>query len=116
MDAVVFTASIFLLNILYMLNINYKLLVFYVLLSGQFFSSCSLSKTQEVQESGNPVVDGWYADPEGVVFDNRYWIFPTYSAPFEQQLFLDAFSSSDLVSWKKHSIFLSFLQHFVNIL
>ena len=100
MDAVVFTASIFLLNILYMLNINYKLLVFYVLLSGQFFSSCSLSKTQEVQESGNPVFDGWYADPEGVVFDNRYWIFPTYSAPFEQQLFLDAFSSSDLVSWK----------------
>ena len=90
-----------------MLNINYKLLVFYVLLSGQFFSSCSLSKTQEVQESGNPVFDGWYADPEGVVFDNRYWIFPTYSAPFEQQLFLDAFSSSDLVSWKKHSKILS---------
>ena len=107
MDAVVFTASIFLLNILHMPNINYKLLVFYVLLSGQFFSSCSLSKTQEVQESGNPVFDGWYADPEGVVFDNRYWIFPTYSAPFEQQLFLDAFSSSDLVSWKKHSKILS---------
>ena len=59
MDAVVFTASIFLLNILHMSNINYKLLVFYVLLSGQFFSSCSLSKTQEVQESGNPVFDGW---------------------------------------------------------
>ena len=22
--------------------------------------------------SGNPIVDGWYADPEGVVFDNEY--------------------------------------------
>ena len=56
------------------------------------YESCS--------RSGNPLFEGWYADPEGVVFDNRYWIFPTYSAPFEQQLFLDAFSSPDLVTWK----------------
>lgn len=83
-----------------MLNIKCKLLVFYVLLGGQFFSSCSLNNTKAVQESGNPLFEGWYADPEGVVFDNRYWIFPTYSAPFEQQLFLDAFSSPDLVTWK----------------
>ncbi len=73
--------------------VKYKLQVVSVLciVKWAIFSSCSLSKTQEVQESGNPVFDGWYADPEGVVFDNRYWIFPTYSAPFEQQLFLDAF-------------------------
>ena len=90
-----------------MLNIKCKLLVFYVLLGGQFFSSCSLNNTKAVQESGNPLFEGWYADPEGVVFDNRYWIFPTYSAPFEQQLFLDAFSSPDLVTWKKHSKILS---------
>lgn len=69
--------------------------------------ACRQNGKDKIQMSGNPVFDGWYADPEGVVFDNRYWIFPTYSAPFEQQLFLDAFSSSDLVSWKKHSKILS---------
>jgi beta-xylosidase len=50
----------------------------------------------------NPVIDGWYADPEGVIFDDQYWIFPTYSAKYRQQVHLDAFSSKDLVTWKKH--------------
>jgi beta-xylosidase len=50
----------------------------------------------------NPVFDGWYADPEAHVFDGRYWIYPTYSAPYDEQLFMDAFSSDDLVTWTKH--------------
>ena len=25
--------------------------------------------------------EGRYADPEGVVFGDTYWIYPTYSAP-----------------------------------
>jgi hypothetical protein len=53
--------------------------------------------------SGNPLFEGWYADPEAAVYDNKYWIFPTYSAPFEKQVFFDAFSSTDLVHWEKHS-------------
>jgi beta-xylosidase len=52
--------------------------------------------------SGNPIFPGWYADPEVVVFGKTYWIFPTYSAPYEQQRHLDAFSSTDLVNWTKH--------------
>lgn len=52
--------------------------------------------------SGNPVIDGWYADPEGAVLDGRYWIFPTFSAAYEEQVFFDAFSSADLVAWEKH--------------
>src|SRR5262247_2677587 len=52
--------------------------------------------------SGNPILPGWYADPEAHVFDGRYWIFPTYSAPYDQQTFMDAFSSKDLVAWQKH--------------
>ena len=52
--------------------------------------------------SGNPIFPGWYADPEGVVFKNRYWVFPTYSAPYNQQVFLDAFSSPDLTGWARH--------------
>lgn len=57
--------------------------------------------------SGNPVFEGWYADPEAVVYDNQYWIFPTYSAPFEKQTYIDAFSSEDLVNWEKHPRVLS---------
>src|SRR4051812_21774573 len=51
----------------------------------------------------NPVIDGWYADPEGVILGKQYWIYPTYSARYEKQVFLDAFSSKDMVHWKKHS-------------
>lgn len=53
--------------------------------------------------AANPVFPGWYADPEGVIFGNEYWIYPTYSAPYGEQVFLDAFSSPDLVTWNKHS-------------
>jgi hypothetical protein len=47
------------------------------------------------QSSGNPLFPGWYADPEGAVFDKQYWIYPTFSAPYNKQVFLDAFSSPD---------------------
>jgi beta-xylosidase len=60
-------------------------------------------KQSEVKmKSGNPVFPGWYADPEAVIFDSTYWIYPTYSDDFDKQVFMDAFSSSDLVNWKKH--------------
>ena len=52
--------------------------------------------------SGNPLFKGWYADPEATIFDKTYWVFPTYSAPYSKQVFMDAFSSSDLVHWEKH--------------
>ncbi|NIG55965.1 glycoside hydrolase family 43 protein [Chitinophaga sp. Cy-1792] len=55
-----------------------------------------------VKHSGNPIFPGWYADPEGVVFNKQYWVYPTFSAPYEQQVFFDAFSSPDLVHWTKH--------------
>ncbi|MCF0175321.1 MAG: family 43 glycosylhydrolase [Bacteroidales bacterium] len=66
--------------------------------------SCS-PKTSET--SGNPLWEGWYADPEGVVFGDECWIYPTYSHPYKEQLFMDAFSSSDLVHWTKHERVLS---------
>ena len=53
-------------------------------------------------QSGNPVIPGWYADPEAHVFRDQYWIYPTYSAPYGEQTFMDAFSSRDLVTWTKH--------------
>lgn len=54
-------------------------------------------------KKNNPVFPGWYADPEGTIFGKQYWIYPTFSAPYDQQVFLDAFSSPDLVNWTKHS-------------
>ncbi len=60
--------------------------------------SCSFAQTR----SGNPILPGWYADPEAHVFAGEYWIFPTYSTRYNQQTFMDAFSSPDLVSWTRH--------------
>lgn len=66
---------------------------------------CSLwvAAQKSPSKTGNPVFSGWYADPEGTIFQNKYWIYPTYSAPYDQQVFLDAFSSTDLVQWQKHA-------------
>lgn len=79
--------------------------------------------------AANPIVPGWYADPEIRIFNGRYWIYPTYSAdqgapdrskiftpaqqrmrarseliwePFLKSTFFNAFSSPDLVHWTKH--------------
>ena len=51
----------------------------------------------------NPIIPGWYADPEGIKYGDTYWVFPTYSAKYNEQVFLDAFSSKDLQTWEKHS-------------
>lgn len=76
----------------------------------------------------NPIVAGWYADPEIRVFGDRYWIYPTYSdhgetpdvsqhfneqqkklreqktvrPSYHFQTFFNVFSSPDLVHWTKH--------------
>ncbi len=66
--------------------------------------SCINKKNRHlaIETSKNPVFEGWYADPEGAIFENKYWIFPTYSAPYDEQVFMDAFSSEDLIKWTKH--------------
>ncbi len=65
-------------------------------------STTSFAQKEKNKKPGNPVFPGWYADPEGIIFDKTIWIYPTYSAPYEKQVFFDAFSSKDLVNWKKH--------------
>src|SRR5215211_4747335 len=65
------------------------------------FSFCLVSLGAFSQK--NPVIDGWYADPEGAIFNKQYWIYPTYSARYEKQVFLDAFSSKDMFNWQKHT-------------
>lgn len=78
---------------------------FFLALLVALVAACSnknLPSTSAKRTSGNPLFEGWYADPEGVILDNQYWIYPTYSAKYEKQVFLDAFSSNDLVTWEKH--------------
>lgn len=74
----------------------------YLLLVACLLMGAGQVDAKKKKTSGNPLFPGWYADPEGVVFNNEYWIYLTYSAPFDQQLFMDAFSSKDLVNWTKH--------------
>ncbi len=71
-------------------------------LSFIFLFLCISLFAQSQKQAGNPVFPGWYADPEGAIFNNEYWIFPTYSAPYNKQVFMDAFSSKDLTNWTKH--------------
>ena len=68
-----------------------------------FTITVSAQKNKQAVMSGNPVFPGWYADPEGIIFEKQFWIYPTYSAPYDKQVFFDAFSSPDLVKWTKHS-------------
>ncbi|TXD77671.1 glycoside hydrolase family 43 protein [Algoriphagus ratkowskyi] len=81
----------------------------YSLLAGSLALAfaCSSPKTTEKTEvpklSGNPIFEGWYADPEGIVFGDEYWVYPTFSAAYTDQLHFDAFSSKDLVTWEKHA-------------
>lgn len=62
---------------------------------------CSLSMLAQAKKN-NPVFEGWYADPEAIRIGSEYWIFPTYSAKYDEQVFFDAFSSKDLRTWTKH--------------
>ncbi len=56
-----------------------SLLFIFLLYSGSLFA-----QEQNIERAGNPVLDGWYADPEGAVFGDQYWIFPTFSAPYAE--------------------------------
>ena len=63
---------------------------------------CAIATSCKQPTAGNPIFPGNYADPEGLVFGDTYWVYPTYSAPFHVQLYLDCFSSKDLITWEKH--------------
>ena len=50
----------------------------------------------------NPIIDGWYADPDVAMLAGKYWIYPTTSDAYDRQTYLDAFSSTDLVTWTRY--------------
>ncbi len=76
-----------------------RTLIFSIIL---IFSFCHSQTQKRKGNNHNLAIEGWYADPEGAIFNNKYWIYPTYSAPFNKQVFIDTFSSNDLVNWMKY--------------
>ena len=44
----------------------------------------------------NPIVQGWYADPESMIYDGKLYIYVTKSLPYEEQMNIDLVVSSDL--------------------
>ncbi len=64
--------------------------------------------------SGNPILPGWYADPEGIIFANEYWIYPTYSDDYERPDRSTEFSAQQLAA-QKNTINQQYLkQTFIN--
>ena len=63
----------------YICNINYQ----HINMKGKSFigilllGSCLSFQSVSAQKSGNPIFEGWYADPEGIIYDDTYWIYPT---------------------------------------
>lgn len=101
--------------------------IFYILTVSFVFTCINGYSQNNASNKGNPVFEGWYADPEGIIFGNEYWIYPTMSGVYGEpdkpsklspgqleaqsktinkqyleQTYLDAFSSKDLVNWTKH--------------
>lgn len=51
----------------------------------------------------NPIVNGFFADPEARYYNGKYYIYVTQSfTEYEKQMNIDVFSSSDLKSWEHH--------------
>ena len=48
----------------------------------------------------NPVVNGWYADPESRVYGDTVYMYVTNSLPFDEQKNLDVVTTCDLENFK----------------
>lgn len=55
----------------------------------------------------NPIIKGFYADPDIGFFNGKYYIYPTTDGGVEWDSdSFKTFSSEDLVSWKDEGIIL----------
>ena len=64
--------------------INGKKSLFYTVLMAGALMSCGGPKqapSEEVAKSGNPVFEGWYADPEGIIGFTRLRVIYMRSKP-----------------------------------
>jgi len=63
--------------------------------------------TVTVSVDNNPVLEGYYADPEVLYYDGKFYIYPTTDgyASWSGRSF-SVFSSEDLVNWKHETVIL----------
>jgi beta-xylosidase len=85
-----------------MKKIAYTIIAATAILSVAYGVASEKENAQGKELSGNPIFPGWYADPHAAIYGDTYWVYPTYSARYSEQTFLDCFSSKDLVNWTKH--------------
>ncbi|KAI0890149.1 carbohydrate-binding module family 66 protein [Annulohypoxylon maeteangense] len=86
------------------LDVYAKITFIYILLSFTMPVAANrpIPNDYTTAESGNPFVNGWYADPDTEIYDDLFWVYPTSSYGYDEQTYLDAFSSSDLINWTKY--------------
>lgn len=67
----------------------------------------SAAWTIKCVEYGNPVLDGFYADPNIALFGDTFYIYPTTDGGvgWDSRSF-KTFSSKDLVNWTEHDVIL----------
>lgn len=68
----------------------------YVLLCAAALVSCGQPKQQQkavadVVTSGNPIFEGWYADPEGIIYGDTYWVSRPGAMRMRSRLILTVF-------------------------
>lgn len=82
-----------------------------ILLCAVTIISCmAMPVSANAQASKNPVIEGYYADPDIDLFDCKFWMYPTtdgvtYPGWWGSHTF-SAFSSDDMVNWKNEGVIL----------
>lgn len=77
-------------------------------ISGNYFSSAK-KKVATLPNDKNPVLEGFYADPEIIYSqkDKRYYLYPTSDGFTNWSgTYFKAFSSTDLIDWKDEGVIL----------
>lgn len=87
---------------------NSPLIVLVFLLFPLPLSLCQTAQLSSRAKTGNPIIEGWYADPELRIYEDAFYLYPTTSTSFNNQTFFDAFFSSDLLTWQRAGRILDF--------
>ncbi len=73
-------------------------------------SCMAMPVSANAEEGKNPVIEGYYADPDIDLFDCKFWMYPTtdgitFPGWWGSHTF-SAFSSDDMVNWKNEGVIL----------
>lgn len=73
-------------------------------------SCVAIPVSASAQENGNPLIKGYYADPDIDIFDCKFWMYPTTdgitSPGWWGSTTFSTFSSDDMVNWTNEGVIL----------